>query len=266
MTALFGFEDNPAPNEYKQSEEDIITTLQKADEKEQSLEKSPEENVKDDTSLENPQPQADDTVDFDGTFYGFEATEKENSIKNCPNLQSTAIFSVSSSWEHILMLDDAQKNGRIKLGDGNVIDASISLNDGVLKISLIDKDGKEFSHTFKFQNQYVYENTSGTDNIRKNADIICYDFDADGEVELLVGLNQCYFDVVNGTIISNPHYNIAWCIDYDNKKGFTLCQGEMFTDEDNFYTFSDSGKLNVYWEDFGETMWYTLENGIIKAY
>lgn len=204
-------------------------------------------------------------LDFEGDFSGFEDGAHESEYRKLSSFSSACIFSMQQPWEHILLLEDISKNGKMKIGKNNtIVDADISLNDGMLSVSLDDGKGHKYSNNFSFNNQYEYTK-SYTRDLRKNADIICYDFDGDGGTELLIGLNEGAMGTVGKQFYNNFNYCIAWCISYDAKTGFKLCEGDMFSKGYAFWINDDIRKLNVSWEDIGDVTGYFLEDNKIIA-
>lgn len=215
---------------------------------------------------ENEKPQQQNEV-FEGEFAGFEAGANETLLSEYKNFSSSCIFSTDEPYYHILFLDDINKKGKIKFGKNeSVTEADITLRDGTLSVMLNDEKGNKFSHNFKFNNSYSYKNELG-DDLRKNADIICYDLDDDGAKELLVGINECFIYPSDGILYIRFNYCIAWCIKYDESTGFILCGGDMFSKERPFSINSYVQKLNVMWEEFGDVTGYFLEgNKIVKTF
>ncbi|MBQ4111148.1 MAG: serine/threonine protein kinase [Clostridia bacterium] len=204
------------------------------------------------------------TPHFEGSFYGFEPTEKEIEYANYSFFSSACIFSTQQPYEHILFIDDTSKTGKIKLGKNNtVIDATITLNNGNLSVSLDDKKGHTYNNQFSFNNQYEYKKIY-TENLRKNADIICYDFDGEEGSELLLGLNEGMFKAEEERIYNPFNYCIAWCIIYDKETGFTLCKGDMFSKDYAFTIYNHARRLNVAWEDLDDVAGYILKDKEIK--
>jgi len=157
------------------------------------------------------------------------------------------------------------KKGKLKLGEKQtVIGAEMTLEDGVLSVYLKDAKGRSFSHQFQYGGQYEYEKSYQT-NIRKNADIICYDFDSDGGTELIIGLNEGSIGIIEDMFYNNFNYCMAWCIDYDENSGFRLCEGDMFSEGYAFWINDVTNKLNISWEDFGDITGYCLVDGKIEG-
>jgi len=167
-----------------------------------------------------------------------------------------------------MFLDDMNKKGKVRFGKENsVINADITLNNGTLSVKLNDGAGKTFNRQFKYEGNYSYKNEYYGYDLRKNADIMCYDLDDDGSKELLIGLNEGIIGDDLGFFYNYVNYCIAWCIRYDKNTGFTLCEGDMFSKAREFDINSFSQKLNVCWERFGDVTGYYLEgNKIIEAY
>ena len=183
------------------------------------------------------------------------------------NYWFACIFTTDTAYEHLMFLDDINKKGKIKFGKNNtVVDADITLNNGVLTVVLNDNMGNIFSKQFKYEGQYEYSKDYEV-GLRKNADIMCCDLDDDGHNELLIGLSEGIAGVEDGISYNNLNYCIAWCIRYDENTGFTLCDGDMFSKGQTFSINSYVQKLNVPWEQFGEVTGYYLEgNKIIETY
>lgn len=201
-----------------------------------------------------------DEFTFEGTFYGFAEGPKESEYRKQSSFSNVCIFSLQQPWEHIFLLEDINKKGKIKIGKNNtVVDADMTLNNGKLSVSLDDGKGHTYSSQFSFNNQYEYTKHY-TNDLRKNADIICYDFDGDGGTELLIGLNEGAIGIAGKQVYNNFNYCMAWCISYDETTGFTLCEGDMFSKGYAFWMNDDIRKLNVSWEDIGDVTGYFLEN------
>ncbi len=198
-------------------------------------------------------------VDFEGTFSGFEDGSNEALYRNHSYYSQVCIFSMQSPWEHLIFIDDVNKTGKLKLGENDtVVDADITLTDGILDVKLRDDFGHTFHQQFQFQGQYEYTKHY-TEDLRKNADIICYDFNGDGDTELLVGLSEGAMGALGKQFYNNVNYCIAWCIQYDENKGFTLCDGDMFSKGYSFSVNDAIKKLNVSWEDIGDVTGYLME-------
>ncbi len=216
------------------------------------------------SKAETAEPKPAET-DFEGTFYGFDFGANETIYRKYDSFSDVCVFSLDSPREHIIFVDDMTKRGKIKLGEKQtVIDAEMILKDGVISITLKDAKGHSFSHQFRYSGQYTYEQSYQT-NIRKNADIICHDFDTDGGTELLIGLNEGSIGIMEDMFYNNFNYCMAWCIDYDENNGFTLCEGDMFSKGYAFMINSRTNKLNISWEDFGDITGYCLVDGKIEA-
>ena len=63
--------------------------------------------------------------------------------------------------------------------------------------------------------------------------------DKDGIEELLVGVDDASFMVNDDRILSYMNYCQAWCIKYDEGRGFTLCSGDMFSENSKFWLYKD---------------------------
>ena len=200
----------------------------------------------------------------DWRFKGFADGINEIKYSEYSTFFNSTIFSTTESWEHLMLLDDMNKKGKIKLGRNNTkINADITLNDGALNVSLDDKKGHKFSHTFKFNNQYMY-NKYYTEDLRKNADIICRDFDYDDIPELLIGLNECLMGVEGRYFYNQFNYCIAWCVKYDEDNGFILCDGDMFSNGYPFNFAVNPDNLNIEaHETIDRVTWYGLEDNKI---
>lgn len=199
-------------------------------------------------------------LDFEGTFYEFADGPDESKYRNYHTYSNVCIFTSNTPMEHLIFIDDVKKTGKLKLGKENtVIDADISLNNGILSVNLNDGKGQTFQKTFQYNSKYTYKE-SYTTNIRKNADIICYDLDNDGGTELLIGISDGAMGAVGQQFYNNFNYCMAWCIRYD-QNGFTLCEGDAFSEGYSFWI--NVGKLNVSWDDIGDITGYMLEDNKI---
>ena len=205
-----------------------------------------------------------DEITFEGDFYGFAYGAVETEYRNYDHFFNVCTFSSSYPMEHVLMLEDISKSGKLKLGKNNtVIDAAFTLSDGTLTVNLNDNLGHTFSNSFR----YDYENPLGksyTDHLRKNADIICYDLDEDGGTELLFAVNEGSFGVAENQIFNPFNYCAGWCIRYDESTGFILCSGNYFSEFYPFELNEDVTHINVYWDDVGDPFGYTLRDNNIE--
>jgi len=202
-------------------------------------------------------------VQKEKTFSGFKVGTLEEEYSNKRFFSGVCIFNVDSPWEHLLFLEDMNKKGKIKLGENAIINADITLNKGVLSVNLNDGKGNYFIHDFYYNNRYEYDR-SYTDNIRVNADVICFDLDFDGKDEILIGVNESVTGTQNEQIYSFSNYSMAWCVDYDSSEGFTLSEGDMFSKGRPFDVNTALHKLNIAWEDMGDVTGYRLENNKIQ--
>ncbi len=204
-------------------------------------------------------------TDFEGTFYGFDFGVNETTYRKYGSFSDVCVFTLDTPREHIIFVDDMTKRGKLKLGENQtVIDAEMTLTNGTLSVYLKDGNGHTFSHQFQYSGQYEYEKSYQT-NLRKNADIICHDFDTDGGTELIIGLNEGSIGVVEDMFYNHFNYCMAWCIDYDENNGFTLCDGDMFSKGYAFWINSRTNRLNISWEDFGDITGYRLVDGKIEG-
>lgn len=211
------------------------------------------------TNIESTAP----AVEEDASFYDFNDYSEYVKLRDYPTFGEAAIFSADEPWEHLLFVDDVNLSGKIKLGKNNtLVNADIALIDGELSVNLSDKNGNEFSHKFKYDNQYDYEKKY-TDNLRKNADIICRDMDYDKVPELLIGLNEGAMGVVEHQFYNHFNYSVGWCIKYDEQTGFVLCDGDMFSKGSDFRLTKFNNQITVPWESAGDIMGYKLENNKI---
>lgn len=203
------------------------------------------------------------TESGDEQFIGFEAGEVEEEYSKYDMFSNVAIFFIDQEWEHLLFLDDMTKTGKIKLGEKETaVNAEMTLDDGALSVKLKDKKGNDFEHTFKY-GRNTRDGREG--EWRRNADIICRDLDNDNIPELLIGLNDGIIGTIGKQVYNDFDYCVAWCIKYNEKDGFTLCDGVMFTEKYAFYLNSQVSKVNVNWENFGDITGYILDGDVIKA-
>lgn len=214
--------------------------------------------VRDLDTVQSTPDVAQDTI-----FSEFEEYSKYTECKEYPTFAQALIFSTDEPWEHLLVIDDVNMNGKIKLGEKNtLVNADISLTDGELSVNLIDEYGNTFKHKFKYENQYSYSKNH-TDDLRKNADIICRDLDYDNIPELLIGLNEGAMGVIEHQFYNPFNYCIGWCVRYDEKTGFTLCEGDMFSKGQAFALTRYTQQITVPWEDVGDIMGYKLDGNKI---
>ena len=113
------------------------------------------------------------------------------------------------------------------------VKADIELKNGVFSVNLKDSYGHTFSKDFSYNPDNTYTLTY-TEDRRQNAELICRDLDGDFIEELLIGVNDCSFKMADNKVFCYFNYSQAWCLKYDESRGFTLCDGEMF---------SNNGKL-----------------------
>ncbi len=217
--------------------------------------------------IEVPEKNEEKEVEtFNGDFNGFSSGKLENEYCKPENTINIGAFSTDLPYEHILFVEDMNKKGKIKFGKENaVVNADITLSNGVLNLSLDDGKGHKLKNAFKYNGSSAYEKNY-TSNLRKNADIICHDFDGDGYKELIVGVNECSVSKFNNYIQQNTNYCVAWCIRYDKERGFVLCNGEMFNKYGKFSIFSGyNTSLHMQWQEDGDVMYYDLEGDRIVA-
>lgn len=199
----------------------------------------------------------------DETFQDFREYPAYTEYSEYPTFTHTLIFSTDEPWEHLLFIDDVNQKGKIKLGKKNtLVDADITLDNGVLSVNLDDGMGNKFERKFEFENQYSYDADYTTD-LRKNADIICRDLDYDDVPEILIGLNEGAMNVVEHQFYNYFNYCIGWCVKYDEENGFTLCEGDMFSKRQAFTLTRYTDTITVPWEDFDDIMGYELRDGKI---
>ena len=199
-------------------------------------------------------------------FHDFEESELVQKCYTYEGYDNLTIFGVDSASSHLLFLEDATRSGKIALGESNktMIDAEISLYNGVLTVSLSDPYGHTFSGEFKYDPYYKYELVYNTDR-RQNADIICWDIDHDGLEELLIGVDDGLFRIENNRILAYKNYCQGWCIKYNEGRGFTLCKGDMFSEGSKFWIYKE--EIGVYLPYFSGTSekygisYYAINNG-----
>lgn len=209
-----------------------------------------------------PDSPAQPTVS-DETFQDFAEYPAYMEYSEYPTFTHTLIFSTDEPWEHLLFIDDVNQKGKIKLGKKDtLVDADITLDNGVLSVKLDDGMGNKFERKFEFENQYSYDSDYTTD-LRKNADIICRDLDYDDVPEILIGLNEGAMNVVEHQFYNHFNYCIGWCVKYDEENGFTLCDGDMFSEGQAFTLTKYTNTINVPWEDFDDVMGYELRGSEI---
>lgn len=204
------------------------------------------------------------------SFVGFELYPKYEEYMDYITFSQTIIFSTDEPWDHLLFIDDVNMKGRIKLGRKNTrVKADIILNDGVLSVHLKDRYGHTFDHDFEYTGGYYYKHSYGTEGdpgFRKNADIICRDLDFDGVPEMLIGLNEGAMGVSGHYFYNNFNYCIGWCVKYDEEMGFTLCEGEMFSEGYSFKISSITNALTVRWYDNDDVMGYEIVGDKIQPF
>ncbi len=212
------------------------------------------------------EPQEEYTLKEGEYFAGFKDDNTTVEYSQYSNFSSVDIFSMYKEWKRLLFLEDGNKHGKIKLGKGSLIDADITLNKGTLIVKLSDKSGNSFEEDFSYTGQYSYVDNYPAN--RKNADIICCDWDNDGEYELLLGLNDGAIGVMDNQFYNYFNYCIAWCVKYSEEKGFTLCEGDMFSKGGSFSMAEYTDKFNVSTRfDIGNIKGYYLEgNKIMPSY
>lgn len=261
----------------KQIEESVVLNqdtidVQENEEKEQAKTednkpvKSEEKTV--DSSKDAPKMSNESSAEIeDGNFYGFAVGTLEAEYCKPGNTVSTGVFNTDEPYEHLIFVEDMNKKGKIKFGKSNsYINADVTLNNGVLSISLDDGKGHTFNESFMYDGVSEYIKFDGG-NLRKNADIICHDFDWDGYTELLFGVNECNVNVYNKYVEQVSNYSVAWCIRYDEERGFVLCDGEMFNKYGAFMINSRfNSALHLTWQYPGDIMYYDLIDDMIVSY
>jgi len=209
-----------------------------------------------------------ENVELEGDFFGFEEGSLESKYAGYQHFASAAcIFTTYDHYYHLFFIEDINKKGRIRFGKTNsLIDADVTLSNGTLDVTLSDGLGNTFSKQFKYDGQYAYNRLYEGD-LRKNADIICHDFDNDGYKELLIALNESAFFAGEDSVYGYSNYCIGWCIRYDEDEGFILCEGDMFSEEYPFWIYSGSHTISLTWIETRNSSGYGLEgNKIIEAY
>lgn len=197
-------------------------------------------------------------------FFDFQDGENERKYMELESFENVLIYDTDYPWEHLVFTEDINKKGRIRLGkDNTMVSADITLENGELQINLDDGKGKGFKKIFRIEKGYEKEKDFPT--TRKNADIICRDLNYDNIPELIIGLSDGAMIIEDRYVFNNLNYSVAWCIMYDEEKGFKLCEGEMFSKGGRFTIIGDG--FNVMWDNFGEVAGYELdENENIKEY
>ena len=270
---IFNFRGNiekaqKAENETVQITDTVLDnnteTTESLEEDDETIEQSETEQAE---VVQNDEPQKQqETIQENKTekMVGFNDGTVEMKYSKYPKYPSAVIFSVDQPWEHLMFLEDMTKKGIIKLGRENTrVDSEITLNNGVLSVNLDDGKGHKFNKDFKFDGQYTYKKAYD-ENLRQNADIILRDLDNDGIMELLIGMDEVAIGVIYEQFYVNFNYCIAWCIKYDENAGFTLCNGDMFSEGASFNLNKHTSKLNVRWTDFYDITGYVLLDNDIK--
>ena len=188
-------------------------------------------------------------------FYDFGFSEYEKQFRSSQYYATADIFAVDDVWAHLSFIEDIEKSGTIYMGKGKdtKIEAKIKLEEGVVYLDLKDPYGHSFKGDFSYDSDIPFTLTY-TEDRRQNAEFICRDLDGDFVEELLIGVNDCSFKIADGKVFCYFNYSQAWCLKYDESRGFTLCNGEMFSDNGKFafvtddlrvhlpaYSFSDDG-------------------------
>lgn len=197
-------------------------------------------------------------------FRDFEKGETEKEYFELQNNGAICTFATDTPYEHLVFAEDIQKSGTILFGKNETpVKADISLDDGVLNVSLDDGKGNNFNHSFKYEDNHQYTDYN-SDNMRKNADLMRYDFDNDGYNELLVGINESAVSVRGTYLDSFFNYSVGWCIRYDEQNGFTLCQGDMFSPNSFFsiYSYND-GVVSAHWITADDPVGYCLKDNML---
>jgi len=259
--------DNKTSDKTHASSENVVTDSGEtalgsdSDKDDSGSEPEPWDNGKDDSGINT-----DDTTEtensaenFDGDFSGFGYGTNEEVYSRYSNYSDICIFTMPTSWEHLIFTDEISKNGRLKLGvENSIVNAGISFCNGVLSVDLNDNYGNSFNKAFSIPLQ------NGNQDTKINADIVCYDFDGDGGSELLIGLSQGVTGSENDYFYNIIDYCLGWCIRYDRSSGFVLCSGEMTSKDQSFWISDNIRKINVPWEDFDDVTGYFLEGDTIK--
>lgn len=202
-------------------------------------------------------------------FSDFKVSDTYKEYSGYGNFNSTFIFNCEDYLMHLSFMEDMQNNGTILMGKNNntPISTEAELNDGVFSLSLKDSRGNSFSKDFEYTPIHSYRPLY-TKNKRVNAEMVCWDMDGDNINELLVGICDCSFTVENKQIYMYFNYSQAWCIKYDEARGFVLCDGDMFSENSKFALIN--GDLRVHLPvrtvKNDDRLGYELEGDILKPF
>lgn len=179
-------------------------------------------------------------------FKDFKMSDTYLEYTGYENFSSTFIFNVEERWAHLLFLEDMKNTGIITLGKGGntEINAELELKDGVFSVSLRDPYGHSFAKDFSYTPNHTYT-AQYTENRRQNAEIICWDMNGDYIDELLIGVNDGSFAVDNKRIFNYFNYSQGWILKYDEARGFTLCEGDMFSENSKFSLEKDDLRIHL---------------------
>ena len=83
---------------------------------------------------------------------------------------------------------------------------------------------------------------------------------------MLIGLNEGVMGVSGHYFYNNFNYCIGWCVKYDEDRGFTLCEGDMFSKLYAFNISSINNALTVNWYDNDDVMGYQLEGDRMQPF
>jgi len=168
-------------------------------------------------------------------FTDFKLSDHYEEYMGYANFSSTFIFNYEDILMRLSFMEDMKNSGSILMGKNNrtPISSEIELRDGVLSLSLRDPYGNSFEKDFAYTPDHPFRPLY-TKNRRVNAEMVCWDMDGDNNNELLIGLCDCSFSVENRQIFMYFNYSQAWCLRYDESRGFVLCDGDMFSENSKF--------------------------------
>lgn len=189
---------------------------------------------------------SDDELEAILNFEGFEFSDTHNEFRSFEYSETVDIFTVQELWAHLNIIEDTKSSGIIYMGKGKGTDvyADLELKNGVLSLNLSDDYGHSFSRDFSYNPENSYTLTY-PDNRRINAELTCRDLDGDLIEELLIGIADCSFNMANNKVFCYFNYSQGWILKYDESRGFTLCDGEMFSDNGKFVIWKDGFTVDL---------------------
>lgn len=188
-----------------------------------------------------------------------EEAAKSVQYQKMENFIGASIFSGEGGWHYLPLVTNGGMKFDIMMGKGhrNPVEAEMSLNDGVLELSLMDEFGHSFERKFTLDDNEF--DVFYSDDRRKTVELLCYDVNLDGVEELLIGMADCSFVVKDEVIYPDFNYSVGWVVKYSEGSGFALCEGKAVSAGTKFWLYP--GKLGIHLPNYSQT---AQKEGIIK--